>query len=146
MLKPGKLTDEEFEIMKQHTTYGGDALRWAERILGTNSFLRYAREIAYYHHEKWDGSGYPYGLAGDAIPVSSRLMGLADVYDALISERVYKSAFSHQKARAIITEGRGSHFDPRVVDAFLKIESGFQRIAQIYRDEEDFSLARQKAI
>lgn len=129
LLKPGKLTDEEYSIMKQHSLIGAQALESAQAILGENSFLSVAREIMETHHEKWDGSGYPYGLVGKAIPISGRLMALADVYDALISERVYKPAFSHEKARNIIVEGRGTHFDPDVVDAFLELETTFQEVA-----------------
>jgi HD-GYP domain-containing protein (c-di-GMP phosphodiesterase class II) len=135
LLKPGRLTEEEFAIMKTHAALGGEALRAAEAQLGSTSFLRFAREIALSHHEKWDGSGYPAGLKGDAIPVSGRLMALADVYDALISKRVYKPAFSHDKARQVIIEGRGSHFDPDVVDAFLAVEADFRRIAAEFSDE-----------
>ncbi len=108
LLKPGKLTPEEFEIMKTHTTLGRNAILAAERMLQSpSSFLRYAREIAYSHQENWDGSGYPEGLVGPLIPLSARLMAVADVYDALISERVYKPAFPHEKAIQIIREGRG---------------------------------------
>ncbi|PKM42199.1 MAG: hypothetical protein CVV05_19315 [Gammaproteobacteria bacterium HGW-Gammaproteobacteria-1] len=136
LLKPGRHTPEEFEIMKTHTTLGADALRRAEAELGEDSsFLRYAREIAEGHHERWDGSGYPHGLAGDAIPLSARLMALADVYDALISKRVYKPAFPHEQARAIIVDGRASHFDPDVVDAFLASEPRFIAIAREFADE-----------
>src|SRR5690606_12028402 len=118
LLKPGKFTPEEFEVMKTHTTLGCDAIVAAERLLGgPNTFLRLAREIAHFHQEKWDGSGYPQGRAGEAIPVAARLMALADVYDALISKRVYKPAYTHEQAVAIILEGRGTHFDPDVVDA-----------------------------
>ncbi len=137
LLKPGKLTAEEFEEMKRHTLYGNEALRWAEERLGRSSFLALAREIALTHHEKWDGSGYPHGLAGDAIPLSGRLMALADVYDALISKRVYKEAFSHEKAKGIILEGRGNHFDPEVVDSFKRVEEAFVRIAQENADVDN---------
>lgn len=136
LLKPGKLTDEEFAIMKRHASIGAEALANAESQLGSNSFLRLAREIALTHHEKWDGSGYPNGLKGEAIPISGRLMALADVYDALISKRVYKPAFSHEQAREIILKGRGSHFDPAVVDGFLACEAAFQQIADQHRDHE----------
>lgn len=135
LLKPGKLTDEEFVIMKTHAQLGSDALEVAERELGTNSFMRYAREIAATHHEKWDGSGYPMGLKGDEIPISGRLMALADVYDALISKRVYKPAFSHDKAMGIIREGHGTHFDPDVVEALNALEGEFQVIAETYGDK-----------
>ncbi len=134
LLKPGKLTDEEFEIMKTHAQLGAEALAVAEKELGTTSFLRIAREISLSHHEKWDGSGYPGGLKGDDIPASGRLMAVADVYDALISKRVYKPAFSHDKASGIIQEGRGAHFDPDVVEAFLKAEEDFKDIAEKYKD------------
>lgn len=137
LLKPGKLTAEEFEEMKRHTLYGRDTLARAEETMGgPSSFLRVAREIAFTHHERWDGTGYPQGLAGDAIPVSGRLMALADVYDALISKRVYKPAFTHEKAKAIIVEGRESHFDPDVVDAFLELEAAFVRIRDAHADRE----------
>ena len=106
------------------------ALRSAQSVLGENSFLSVACEIMDTHHEKWDGSGYPNGLKAYEIPISGRLMALADVYDALISERVYKAAFTHEEAKAIIIDGRGSHFDPDVVDAFLEIEATFVRIAK----------------
>ena len=135
LLKPGKLTDDEFAVMKTHASLGGEALRVAERELGSSSFLRYAREIAETHHEKWDGSGYPRGLKGDAIPLSGRLMAVADVYDALISKRVYKPAFSHEKAKGIILEGRGGHFDPDVVDAFVAVENKFLEISRNLQDE-----------
>lgn len=135
LLKPGKLTDEEFIIMKTHAQLGADSLAVAEERLGSNSFLQFSREIAACHHEKWDGSGYPKGLRGDEIPLSARLMALADVYDALISKRVYKPAFDHGKAKSIILEGDGTHFDPRVVAAFLSCENDFIDIAAEYKDE-----------
>lgn len=136
LLKPGKLDREEFEIMKTHASLGAMALESAQESIGDNetSFLRYAREIAESHHEKWDGSGYPKGLVGEDIPVSGRIMALADVYDALISARPYKPAFSHEQAKEIILEGNGKHFDPQVVEAFLNTESQFQAIAAEFRD------------
>jgi putative two-component system response regulator len=135
LLKPGKLTPEEFEIMKTHTTLGRDAIVAAETdALLENPFFRYAKEITYSHQEKWDGSGYPLGLAGNDIPLSARLMAVADVYDALISERVYKAAFSHEMAVKIIEEGRGSHFDPDMVDAFLTMSEEFRSIALRFAD------------
>lgn len=144
LLKPGKLEAEEFEEMKKHPAYGRDALRLAEAEFGDTSFLRYAREIAYAHHEKWDGSGYPLGISGQDIPVSGRLMAIADVYDALISRRVYKPPFSHREAVRIIGEGMGSHFDPDMVEAFMTIEDDFRRIALEYSDstEEKASLVQ----
>ena len=133
--KPGKLTSEEFEEMKRHTFYGRDAILRAEQQLGSRaSFLRFAREIALSHQEKWDGSGYPEGLVGDAIPVSARLMAVADVYDALVSKRIYKPAYSHAYALEIIEQGRGLHFDPDVVDAFLNIRNRVEEIATHYAD------------
>ncbi len=134
LLKPGKLTDDEFKIMKNHTVIGKDSLKKAETMLGSNSFLRLAQEIAYSHHEKWNGTGYPEGLSGDKIPISGRLMALADVYDALICKRVYKEAFSHEKSRQIIIEGKGTHFDPNVIDVFLEVEDEFIKIAREHRD------------
>lgn len=138
LLKPGKLSPEEFEIMKTHTVLGHDAIANAKRALGVDvAYLNFAREIAYSHHEKWDGSGYPEGLAGDAIPISGRLMALADVYDALISRRTHKEAMAHEQAVAIIQQTRGRHFDPDVVDAFLAIEDHFKAIAIAYADTSD---------
>lgn len=136
LLKPGKLDPDEWEIMKLHTVYGRDAIVEVERYLGhSNSFLAFAREIAYSHQEKWDGTGYPQGLAADEIPVSARLMAVADVYDALISKRVYKRAMSHEEALETMRLGRGSHFDPDVLDAFVSIESEFTQIAGRFADE-----------
>jgi putative two-component system response regulator len=137
LLKPGRLTDEEFEEMKKHTIYGEEALRITEQKLGGDTFLQLAREIAYTHQEKWDGSGYPQGLKGDAIPTPGRLMALADVYDALISKRVYKPPFPHEKAVEIIIEGKGKHFDPDIVDAFLELEDTFRNIALTFADYDE---------
>ncbi|WP_295441046.1 HD domain-containing phosphohydrolase [uncultured Thiodictyon sp.] len=135
LLKAGPLTPEEFEIMKSHTEHGRSAIQAAEDTLGGgNSFLRYAREIVYSHHEQWDGSGYPLGLCGEAIPLAGRLMALADVYDALISRRVYKPPMAHDQAVSIIAAKRGTHFDPALVDAFLTIQGRFAEIAQRYSD------------
>jgi len=144
LLKSGKLTDEEFEAIKKHALYGRGAIRAAVKNLGRDSFLRYAEDIAYTHQEKWDGSGYPQGLKNEEIPIPGRLMALADVYDALISKRVYKTPFSHTKAVAIIKEGKGSHFDPDMVDAFLEVEEEFRQIALEHADfdEEREALAR----
>ncbi|MGF1714534.1 HD domain-containing protein [Photobacterium chitinilyticum] len=136
LLKPGKLTDEEFETMKTHALIGAESIATAEKQMGSSSFLFLAREIALTHHEKWNGSGYPAGLVGEEIPLSGRLMALADVYDALISKRVYKPAFSHEKAKSIILEGNGTHFDPQVVEAFLECEEEFVHIAHNYQDQE----------
>jgi len=137
LLKAGRLTEEEFEEMKKHTIYGEEALRITEQKLGGDSFLHCAREIAYTHQEKWDGTGYPQGLKGDEIPISGRLMALADVYDALISKRVYKPPFPHEKAVEIIVEGRGRHFDPDIVDAFLELEATFRNIALTFADFDE---------
>jgi putative two-component system response regulator len=137
LLKPGRFTPEEFEIMKTHTTLGRDAIAHAEDALGTKvEFLSMAKDIALYHQEKWDGTGYPEGLSGNAIPISARLMALADVYDALISRRVYKEGMSHAQAVDIIVQGRGSHFDPDIVDGFLAIQEEFRAIAQRYADSD----------
>jgi putative two-component system response regulator len=137
LLKPGRFEPAEFEIMKTHTTLGRDAIEHAEKQLGMSvDFLSTAKEIALSHQEKWDGSGYPQGLAGDAIPLSARLMAVADVYDALISRRVYKDGMPHEKAVTIIQEGRGTHFDPDVADAFIAIQAEFQEIATRFADTD----------
>ena len=137
LLKPGKLDDDEFEIMKTHTTLGRDALTNAEKSLGTDvEFLAMAKEIAYSHQEKWDGSGYPEGIGGDDIPISARLMAVADVYDALISRRIYKEGMPHEKACEVIQQGAGSHFDPDVTDAFMQIHEEFREIAKRYADSD----------
>lgn len=142
LLKPGKLEPEEFEIMKSHTTIGYNALDHAERSLGARvEFLTIAKEIALSHQEKWNGTGYPEKLSGDDIPISARLMALADVYDALICRRVYRAAMQPEEVFRIIVEGRGSHFDPDVVDAFILIQDEFGKIAQLYADS-DAELAR----
>jgi putative two-component system response regulator len=130
LLKPGKLTPEEFEEMKTHTTLGARTLEAVEGKYPKNAFIRMGIEIARWHHEKWDGKGYPDGLSGTAIPLSARIMALADVYDALRANRCYRAAMSHEKTRAIILEGRGSHFDPDVVDAFLELEPTFQSVSE----------------
>lgn len=136
LLKPGRLTVEEFEIMKRHPTIGRDALRSAEHRGGSvASFLRVAAEIAYSHHERWDGTGYPEGLSGEAIPLAARLMAVADVYDALINRRVYKAPMTHEIAVDIIREGRGKHFDPRIVDSFLEDTGAFSAIAAKFSDD-----------
>jgi putative two-component system response regulator len=138
LLKPGKLTAEEFEVMKTHTTLGKLAIEAAEDRLGKDvPFLQCAKEIAYSHQEKWDGSGYPQGLAGDAIPISARLMAIADVYDALVSKRVYKPAFAHSEAMRILQEGRGRHFDPDMLDAFVAIQGECQQIAKEYSSDDE---------
>lgn len=134
--KPGKLSPEEFNVMKRHSYFGYRAIAKAEKLLGSSeSFLRFAKEMAHSHHERWDGGGYPSGLAGTDIPVSARLMALADVYDALISRRVYKAPISHDVALTMIEAETGKHFDPDVVAAFLELEDRFRLIAETYRDE-----------
>ncbi|MBX9756718.1 MAG: two-component system response regulator [Pseudomonadaceae bacterium] len=138
LLKPGRFTADEFEVMKTHTTLGFKAIEHAETSLGIPvAFLDMAKEIALYHQEKWDGSGYPEGLVGEAIPLSARLMAVADVYDALISRRVYKEGMPHEKAVGIIIDGRGSHFAPDLVDAFMAIEDEFLTIAQRFADSDE---------
>ena len=135
LLKPGKLTAEEWAIMKTHARLGSEAIEQAERdAIKPVAFLAIAKEIAHWHHEKWDGSGYPDSLAGDAIPVPARLMALADVFDALISRRVYKPPMPYEQAREIIVGDRGRHFDPDVVDAFLAVYDEFVAIAERYGD------------
>jgi PAS domain S-box-containing protein len=128
LLKPGQLTAEEFEIIKCHTIFGGDAITAIQAQIEGRSFLNIGREIAYNHHEKWDGSGYPRGLCGSDIPLAARIVAVADVYDALTSRRFYKEAFPHAQAMQIITSLRGTHFDPEVVDAFTALEAEFHRI------------------
>jgi putative two-component system response regulator len=133
--KPGRLDAEEFELMKLHTAHGRRAIEVAEASMGSShGFLRHARDIAYGHHERWDGLGYPQGLAGDAIPLSARLMALADIYDALISERVYKAAIPHGVAAQMILAQRGKQLDPAVVDAFEAIAPEFAAIAEALSD------------
>jgi putative two-component system response regulator len=135
--KPGKHTPDEWEIMKTHASIGADAIWRAiqnEQDIAGLDFLYKAMEIAGNHHEKWDGSGYPSGLSGESIPLSARIMALADVFDALISKRVYKPAFSLEKAGEIILEGKGKHFDPDVTDAYLASVDAFRIIAERYRD------------
>ncbi|MCU0962091.1 MAG: response regulator [Pirellulaceae bacterium] len=134
LLKPGALTDDETEIMRRHTVIGGETLDALVAAHPEARFLLLARDIAWTHHERYDGSGYPRGLAGRAIPLCGRIAALADVYDALTSKRVYKDAMSHEAAREVICEGRGSHFDPRVVDAFLRRDQDFHRLQRALAD------------
>lgn len=144
LLKPGKLTAEEWTIMRTHARLGSEAIEQAEAdIAQPVEFLTLAKEIAHWHHEKWDGSGYPDGLKGDAIPVSARLMALADVFDALICRRVYKQPMPFDQAREIILQGRGSHFDPDIVDAFVAIYDDMCAIAERYGDSDESLLAKQ---
>lgn len=135
LLKPGKLTPEEFEVMKRHTVLGRNALQSAEQRAGfPDSFLRTATAIAYCHHEHWNGRGYPEGLSGRAIPLPARIMAVADVYDALITQRVYKPAFPHETALDMIRTGRGTQFDPDIVDCFNDMAATMNDIAQRFRD------------
>ncbi|WP_432451941.1 MULTISPECIES: HD-GYP domain-containing protein [unclassified Agarivorans] len=137
LLKSGPLDATEWQEMQKHSEYGRDAILKAEKEYGPSSFLSIAKEIAYNHHEKWDGSGYPRGLSGEQIPLSARLMAIADCYDALINKRSYKQAFSYQSAKEIILQGRGSHFEPALVDAFIALEASFIKIAQQFAEDED---------
>lgn len=135
--KPGPLNDEEWHVMKTHTILGAEAIERAEKDVDMEvSFLRYARDIARWHHEYWDGQGYPDGLRGTDIPVSARLMAIADVFDALVTKRVYKRAFSFDEAYQIILQGRGKQFDPLVVDAFVELFDQFKHIAKRFSDNE----------
>ena len=140
LLKPGRLTKEEFEVMKRHAIIGSQTLEAAALAHPEAQFLSMARDIAWTHHEKFDGSGYPRGLAGEEIPLCGRIVALADVYDALTTRRVYKPAFSHDVARSIILEDKGSHFDPDMVDAFLKREDEFLLVQQQLGAEEPSGL------
>jgi response regulator RpfG family c-di-GMP phosphodiesterase len=132
--KPGRLTEEEFEIMKTHAAIGGDTLRAVYENYPSQNFIKCGMDVAYSHHEKWNGSGYPQGLKGEAIPLPARILALIDVYDALTCRRVYKPAYPREKANSIIVEGRGIHFDPDIVSAFLTNEAEFYKIAEDYAD------------
>jgi putative two-component system response regulator len=135
LLKMGRLTEQEYEIMKTHALLGAQTLEAALREHPGAGFLQMARDIAASHHEKWDGSGYPHGLRGEQIPLCGRIVAVADVYDALTSKRVYKAAMSHEIARKIIVEGRGRHFDPDLVEAFLTLESQFIAIQEQFAEK-----------
>jgi len=136
LLKPGRLTPEEFAIMQTHTTRGDEILERARKSMGRNNpLLIYASQITRHHHERWNGTGYPDGLRGEDIPLSARLMAVADVYDALRSTRPYKRPFSHAESARFIREGRGEHFDPKVVDAFEALEGEFAEIAAQLADD-----------
>jgi response regulator RpfG family c-di-GMP phosphodiesterase len=140
LLKPGRLTEEEFQEMKKHTVYGRQALQSAEDRFGgglKNPFLEYGKEIAYTHHEKWDGTGYPDGLQGEQIPLVGRIMAIVDVYDALISKRVYKKPITHEEALSIIVGQKGTLFDPDVVESFLEIHEEFKKLSIEFADHED---------
>ncbi len=135
--KPGKLTDEEFEVMKTHTTAGGEIIAQAIAMVTAPGYLIEARNLATYHHERWDGTGYPQKLKGAEIPLSARIMAVADVFDALVSRRVYKPAFPFEKAADIIREGAGRHFDPAVVQAFLAVKDQFRAVAEEFDAQQD---------
>jgi putative two-component system response regulator len=146
LLKPGPLTTEEFEVMKTHTVHGAETIEAALKEYPGTRFLEMARDIALSHHERYDGQGYPQGLVGDAIPLSARIMALADVYDALTSRRVYKEPFSHQTARIAIVEEPGSHFDPVVVESFLANEQEFIAIRNQYAETDDKIAAKEELV
>ncbi len=139
LLKPGRLTHEEMVQMKQHAEFGRKIIFSTAKAIEGDNFLVIAGEIAGTHHEKWDGSGYPGGLAGEAIPLSGRIMAVADIYDALISRRCYKAPYSHALATTLLAEMRGTTFDPAVLDAFFRIEDEIKTIAAAYKDEEEHS-------
>jgi putative two-component system response regulator len=133
--KPGKLTPEEFEIMKTHVVLGAETIKKATEELGFPSFLDMGLELCLTHHEKWNGTGYPYKIAGENIALSGRILAIADVYDALTSVRPYKEPFTHEKSVQIIEEGRGTHFDPELVDSFLVIHQDFAEICETHRNK-----------
>ncbi len=139
LLKPGRLSKEEREVMELHTLIGGECLEAIQSRLGNNLFMHTAKQVAYYHHERWDGKGYPHGLAESEIPLVARIVAVADVYDALTSKRPYKEPMGHLESKSIILSGSGSQFDPEVVDAFLRHEEEFQYIscAQLQLTDED---------
>jgi len=130
--KPGRLTDEEYEIMKTHTSAGREIIENAITIVKGDSYLKEARNMAGYHHEKWDGTGYPEGLKGEVIPLSARIMAVADVFDALSSKRIYKDPMPYEKAISIIEEGAGKHFDPKCVEVFLEAEDEVKKVMKKY--------------
>jgi len=144
LLKPGRLTAEEFEIMKTHTVHGAATLDAALEEYPGTPFLEMARDIALGHHEKYDGCGYPRGLAGDDIPLCARIMAVADVYDALTSKRVYKEAYSHDRTKSMIVEEAGKHFDPAVVEAFLVHEQQFIAIREQYAETNEKRVAKEE--
>ena len=137
LLKPDRLTVEEFEVMKTHTVIGGETLDASAKAHPEAEYLRMARDIAYSHHEKYDGSGYPYGLAADDIPLCGRIVALADVYDALTTRRVYKPAYCHDVAKTIILEGSGTHFDPDIIQAFIANEDRFVQIKSKFEERSE---------
>ena len=130
--KPGKLTKKEFEEIKKHTLIGAEAIKNAMHMTRSKDFLRSAETVVISHHEKWDGSGYPYGLAGNNIPIGGRVMAIVDVYDALVSERPYKRAYSHEEATEIILSESGKHFDPTMIETFIEVSDQFYDITQLH--------------
>jgi len=136
LLKPGKLTDEEFNMIKTHTTIGSHVIdSISENLPDSDKYLKYAKDICHYHHERWDGRGYPGGLSGEEIPLAARIISIVDVYDALVSPRCYKDPFSHDVSFEIITDGRGTQFDPDIVDILPNVADDFKRIEEAHRDQ-----------
>ncbi len=134
LLKSTRLSDQEMEYMHLHTTFGGQALDHAIEKIKMPSFLSHARDLAYYHHEKWNGKGYPRGLAGENIPLCARVLSVADVYDALTSKRSYKEPFSHEKAMEIILGDKGTAFDPEIIDVFEEIQGKFKLALDVFKE------------
>ena len=134
--KPGKLTDEEYAQMKGHTLAGKKIIARSAEAVAESHYLDEAGRLAEFHHERWDGKGYPHGIKGEEIPLSARVMAVADVFDALVSKRSYKEGFPIEKALAIITEGVGTQFDPQVANAFLHAEAEVRRIAQEHGEHD----------
>jgi putative two-component system response regulator len=134
LLKPGKLTPEEFEVMKTHTTIGANTLMEVQRNFPKNEFVDMGIRIAQSHHEKWNGGGYPLGCRGTEIPLSARIMAIVDVYDAVRSKRVYKPAMSHEETCAIIYKDAGTHFDPDLVEVFRRLEGKFREVWSSLQD------------
>lgn len=135
LLKPGRLTPEEFDIIKTHTTIGNEIIdSIASMLPDTDMYLKYAQSICHYHHERWDGKGYPIGLKEEAIPLAARVISVVDVYDALVSPRCYKSAYDHEESLKIIMEGRGTQFDPSIVDLLPALFSEFKSISDSHID------------
>ena len=131
LLKPSRLTDEELMDMKLHSLYGKSLLEKLENKVPNQTFLEYAKILAHRHHERWDGEGYPDGIKGDEIPLQARMMAIADVYDALISDRPYKKALSHEEAMIVIAEGRGTQFDPDLTDLFVRLSVEIKRTNEV---------------
>ncbi len=147
LLKPGALSQEEHDIVKRHTLMGGNALMAIESQIEGKSFLAMGKEIAFNHHEKWDGTGYPRGLKGEEIPLSARIIALADVYDALTTKRFYKAAYSHNKARGMILKLKGKHFDPHIVNAFVAVAEKFDHVRkEKLKEEAKFSQGLARAV